>query len=95
MSDVNSAKSYRWDVDNEPHELRLIRVPGTGGEPYLFGRGPTRKAIRLAGFFISSTPVTQALWAHVMGANPAITPRAEMPRGEHYVGRHHPARRVP
>lgn len=49
-SDVNSAKNYRWDEDGEQHELRLIRVPGTGGEPYLFGRGPTRKATGIAGF---------------------------------------------
>jgi formylglycine-generating enzyme required for sulfatase activity len=26
----------------------------------------------LAGFFIGTTPVTQALWAHVMGENPAV-----------------------
>jgi hypothetical protein len=49
----------------------LVWVPGTGGEPYLFGRAPSQKAIHIAGFHIPTTPVTQALWTHVMGTNPA------------------------
>lgn len=73
MPEVKSAKRCRWDADGEQHELRLIWVPGTGSEPYLFGRGPTRKAIHVAGFFMTSTPVTQALWAHVMGTHPSTT----------------------
>jgi formylglycine-generating enzyme required for sulfatase activity len=79
MPDVKCAKSYRWDVDGERHELRLIWIPGTGGEPYLFGQGPTRKAIHVAGFFMTTTPVTQALWAHVMGANPAAKRASRCP----------------
>jgi formylglycine-generating enzyme required for sulfatase activity len=73
-----TARSYRWDAGGERHELRLLWVPGTGGEPYLFGRGSARKAIHLAGFFMSTTPVTQALWVHLMAANPAarLAPRA-------------------
>jgi hypothetical protein len=30
-----SLKSYRRDADGDQHELRVIWVPGTGGEPYL------------------------------------------------------------
>jgi len=61
MPDTAATRSYRWDGDGERHDLRMIWVPGTGGEPYLFGRGPARKAIHVAGFFMSTTPVTQAL----------------------------------
>lgn len=72
MSDVKFANRYRWNAEGQEHQLHLVWVPGTGVEPYLFGREPRRKAIHIAGFFISTTPVTQALWTHVMGANPAI-----------------------
>lgn len=30
--------------------------------------------MQVAGFFISTTPVTQALWLHIMGENPAVCP---------------------
>jgi formylglycine-generating enzyme required for sulfatase activity len=33
----------------------------------------------LAGFFIATTPVTQALWTRVMGENPAIQPHSHCP----------------
>lgn len=72
MSDVKSANHYRWNAEGQAHELHLVWVPGTGAEPYLFGREPSRKAVHLAGFFIITTPVTQALWTHVMGTNPAV-----------------------
>ena len=29
---------YKWRADDSEHELRLVPVPGTGGNPYLFGR---------------------------------------------------------
>jgi formylglycine-generating enzyme required for sulfatase activity len=35
--------------------------------------------MELAGFFISTTPVTQALWERVTGANPAVRPDPQGP----------------
>ncbi len=66
------ARSYRWRVDDAEHELRLVPVPGTGGTPYLFGAEPDRQPVEIRSFYMSATPVTQALWTHVMGSNPAV-----------------------
>ncbi|HYW72762.1 MAG TPA: SUMF1/EgtB/PvdO family nonheme iron enzyme [Pyrinomonadaceae bacterium] len=63
--------SYSWSADGQDHELRLIAVPGTEGHPYLFGRGTNQRRIEIPSFYISATPVTQALWLHVMGTKPA------------------------
>ena len=71
MPSAKPAMSYRWGADGQQHQLQLVWVPGTGGEPYLFGRAPSQKAIHIAGFHIPTTPVTQALWTHVMATNPA------------------------
>lgn len=60
-------------------ELSLVHVPGTNGTPYLFGRGLTRLPISVRDFHIMATPVTQALWAHVMGSNPAVRPDLRCP----------------
>jgi formylglycine-generating enzyme required for sulfatase activity len=63
--------SYKWTADNSEYELRLVPVPGTAARPYLFGRGSQRRPVAVSSFHVSSTPVTQALWLHVMGANPS------------------------
>jgi formylglycine-generating enzyme required for sulfatase activity len=63
--------NYNWQVDGCEHTLQLIQVPGTAGNPYLFGRGPNRRPIEVSEFYIAATPVTQALWLHVMASNPA------------------------
>jgi formylglycine-generating enzyme required for sulfatase activity len=76
---VPPPRIYRWDADGEGHEWRLVWVPGTGETPYGFGRGSWSRQIRVGGFFISATPVTQALWTHVMGANPAVQPGPRRP----------------
>jgi formylglycine-generating enzyme required for sulfatase activity len=65
-------RRFAWDDAIGRHELVLAWVPGTGGTPYGFGNGHHRRPIELAGFFIATTPVTQALWARVMGENPAL-----------------------
>jgi len=65
-------RKYRWRAEGEHHELTLVWVPGTADDPYLFGREPARRPIRVAGFYCAATPVTQALWVHVMGDNPSI-----------------------
>jgi sulfatase modifying factor 1 len=59
--------SYRWHDSGVDHELRLVRVPGTDGMPFLFHGKP----IEIASFWIATHQVTQALWQHVTGANPA------------------------
>jgi formylglycine-generating enzyme required for sulfatase activity len=63
--------SYEWTEAGMNHELRLLPIPGTGAHSYLFGRGPHRRPIAVRPFYVSTTPVTQALWLKVMGANPA------------------------
>src|SRR5688572_26851524 len=65
-------RSYEWRHDGTAHELQLVQVPGTAGKPYLFGADPQRRPIEVRDFFIGTTPVTQALWLHVMGANPSV-----------------------
>jgi sulfatase modifying factor 1 len=80
MADEVTARSYRWDAEGQQQELKLVWVPGTGREPYLFGREPSRKRVHVPGFFIAATPVTQALWTHVMGANPCVNSGPPCPR---------------
>lgn len=63
---------YKWRAGDAEHELRLVPVPGTAGHPYLFGHGPKRKPIEISNFYISATPVTQALWIHVMDVNASM-----------------------
>jgi len=64
-------RRYRWREGADEHELTLAFVPGTGGKPYEFGHGTNRRSVELPSFFITTTPVTQALWQHVMGSNQA------------------------
>ena len=59
--------THRWSADGFAHELQLVPVPGTSGSPFTFGRARHTKPIEIRDFHISSTPVTQALWVHVMG----------------------------
>lgn len=60
---------YRWNSDKQTHTLRLALVRGTSGSPYTFGETGNGRQIEIGDFFISTTPVTQALWAHVMGSD--------------------------
>ena len=72
-------RSYSWRADEGDRELRLVPVAGTGGAPYLFGSGESRHPIEVHDFYMSSTPVTQALWTHVMGSNPAVHKGPHLP----------------
>jgi formylglycine-generating enzyme required for sulfatase activity len=65
-------RRFSWDSDTGTHEMDLVWVPETTVTPYAFGHGSERKPIQLRGFFIATTPVTQALWTRVMGENPAF-----------------------
>jgi formylglycine-generating enzyme required for sulfatase activity len=71
--------SYSWRQNGVEHVLHFAPVAGTGGKPYLFGAGPNQRLIEIRDFHIMSTPVTQALWAHVMGSNPAERTGARLP----------------
>lgn len=73
------ALSYRWRAGDDEHELQLVPVPGTGGRPYLFGAGTRRLPVEVRDFYIATTPVTQELWTHVMGSNPAVRPDRRCP----------------
>src|SRR5436190_18120377 len=70
-------RQFAWSDKTGEHEVVLVCVPGTEGDRYGFGHGDERRSIELNGFFISRTPVTQALWTYVMGENPAkhVDPR--------------------
>ena len=70
---------FGWRAGDEQHELRFVRVPGTNGAPYLFGANPSRRPIEIREFHIAVTPMTQALWLHVMGSNPAVRPDLPCP----------------
>ena len=72
-------RSHRWRDRNGEHELRLVPVPGTAGTPFTFGHAPKTKPVEIAAFHMSHTPVTQALWMHVMGSNPAARPDPRCP----------------
>jgi hypothetical protein len=48
--------SYKWKAGAAGHELRLVLVAGTAGDPYLFGAGPKRHPIEIRDFYMMSTP---------------------------------------
>lgn len=62
--------NYGWSLDGFSHSMEMVFVEGTRGRPFLFG---DRKRIEIAPYFMAATPVTQALWIHVMGegSNPS------------------------
>ena len=72
---------YTWRDGPRAYDCRFVRVPGTAGRPYTFGDAPGGRPTEVGEFFLGSTPVTQALWAHVMGpgANPAVGPGPDRP----------------
>jgi len=59
---------YSWRSEGSDHSLAMAYVEGTKGRPFSFGEAQERQAIELADFFMATVPVTQALWAQVMGA---------------------------
>jgi hypothetical protein len=73
------SRRYSWRDESGLHELTLAFLPATDGAPYECGNGPDRRAIELPSFFIGTTAVTQALWRHVMGSNPAVRPGPRCP----------------
>jgi formylglycine-generating enzyme required for sulfatase activity len=61
------SRQFTWRGPSGSHDLVFAWVPGTSTVPYGFGHGVHRRSMVLAGFFISTTPVTQALWLRTMG----------------------------
>jgi formylglycine-generating enzyme required for sulfatase activity len=72
-------RSFAWRGPDGPEELVLALVQGTSDTPYQFGHGAERRDVRLASFYISTTPVTQSLWELIMGSNPAEHPDLRCP----------------
>jgi formylglycine-generating enzyme required for sulfatase activity len=60
---------YPWKSAEGEHSLELIHVRGTEGQPFPFGEGNAGRSIEVPGFFLATVPVTQALWAHVVGSD--------------------------
>ena len=60
-----------WRADDAEHTLTLAPEAGTGTTPFLFGTDSKRLPVHVDGFHMTTTPVAQALWTHVMGANPS------------------------
>ena len=72
-------REYRWNASDGEHQLALAAVQGTENEPFMFGHGEHGRAIDVEDFCIGVTPVTQALWQHVMGENPSREPHPRWP----------------
>jgi len=68
--------SYNWTVNSSPQSFELAFVKGG---TYTFGETSNTKQIEVQDFFISTTPVSQAFWMHVMGSNPAIRQSMNLP----------------
>lgn len=61
-----------WKFEGIEHSLRMLPVPGTNGRPYRMGTDDSHKLVHVKDFWMSSTPVTQALWERVTGSNPSV-----------------------
>jgi formylglycine-generating enzyme required for sulfatase activity len=71
--------AYSWRLDGEAFELRMVSVPGTNGTPFRFGTSSRNRFVDVGPFYIATTPVTQALWRHVMDDNPAVNRHPDRP----------------
>ena len=73
--------TYTWRDGPREHACRFVHVPGTQGRPYPLGAPTASRPVEVREFFLGSTPVTQALWVHVMGAdaNPAVRRGPDLP----------------
>lgn len=73
------ARSYPWREDSTDYSIDLVWVPGTQETAYLFGRHPNVQPIQIRGFYLTTTPITQAFWVHVVGSNPSVRPELHAP----------------
>ena len=61
--------TYRWSDDSRDHASTFVLVRGTDTDSFAFGEGSQIRDIRLQDFYIATTPVTQALWRHIIGSD--------------------------
>jgi formylglycine-generating enzyme required for sulfatase activity len=73
--------SYQFSLAGVSHSLDFVFIDGTGGQPYRFGSGPQSLDIEIEPFYLSRTPVTQAIRSLVMGGadDPACHLGARLP----------------
>jgi formylglycine-generating enzyme required for sulfatase activity len=78
---VATVVRYHWNADGSNHAFELVRVEGTRGFPCSVGDGDAPHQVEVQDFYMGITPVTQALWSHVVGAdrNPAANGGADLP----------------
>jgi formylglycine-generating enzyme required for sulfatase activity len=72
---------YTWNTGDCSHVFDLVFVAGTHGHPYSFGERVGGRSIEIRDFLIGATPITGALWGHVMGvdARPALHQGLDLP----------------
>jgi formylglycine-generating enzyme required for sulfatase activity len=72
---------YQWNADGTDYIFELVLVEGTRGRPCTLGHGDELWPVEVRDFYMGCTPVTQALWTHIVGAdgNPAIQRGACLP----------------
>jgi len=61
------------------HVLPMVFVKGTGTGHYLFGEGSVTKEIAIKDFYISKSTITQKLYEHIVGFNPAHNKGGDIP----------------
>src|SRR5688572_17989140 len=59
--------------DEINYTFSLVFVQGTGEQHFPFGLENDLLRIKIGDFFISRYPVTQILWNHITGNNPACS----------------------
>lgn len=69
---------FDQSLPDSPIRFRMVRVPAgvfqmgsPDNDPDAFDDEKPQHTVRLDGYWLADTPVTQALWQAVMGANPA------------------------
>ena len=72
---------YRWTDAGQDGELVLVRVPGTGGDPFSFGEGGDSISVEVNDFYIAAVPTTQGFWTHALEAesNPSVRRGPDLP----------------
>jgi len=64
-------KDFELHFDEINYTFPLVFVQGTGERHFLFGLENNLLKIRTKDFYVSKFQVTQILWDHIMGDNPA------------------------
>jgi formylglycine-generating enzyme len=78
MAAITQTFEIFTEFESLPHAFKMIPIEGGN-----FTMGETKKQHQVADFFMAETPVTQCLWQHIMGNNPA-----------HFIGKKRPVEKV-